>query len=124
MPVIMMSGHATIDTAVEATRICALNFLEKPISLQKLLKAVQQALSRGQEPVRALASVVRTSTATGELPHAQASGTVTSAASLMPSPPAAVTLSTSLISADSPFFTPSFELPLGRASCRDRVFQS
>ena len=53
MPVIMMSGHATIDTAVEATRIGALNFLEKPISLQKLLKAVQQGLSRGQDTVRA-----------------------------------------------------------------------
>src|SRR5476651_499912 len=47
MPVIMMSGHATIDTAVEATRIGALNFLEKPIALQKLLKAVQQGLARG-----------------------------------------------------------------------------
>jgi DNA-binding NtrC family response regulator len=52
MPVIMMSGHATIDTAVEATRIGALNFLEKPIALQKLLKAVQQGLTRGQEIVR------------------------------------------------------------------------
>lgn len=52
MPVIMMSGHATIDTAVEATRIGALNFLEKPIALQKLLKSVQQALTRGNEPVR------------------------------------------------------------------------
>jgi DNA-binding NtrC family response regulator len=52
MPVIMMSGHATIDTAVEATRIGALNFLEKPISLQKLLKAVQQGLSRGQDTTR------------------------------------------------------------------------
>lgn len=52
MPVIMMSGHATIDTAVEATRIGALNFLEKPIALQKLLKAVQQGLSRGQEVAR------------------------------------------------------------------------
>ncbi|MES2535428.1 MAG: response regulator [Pseudomonadota bacterium] len=52
MPVIMMSGHATIDTAVEATRIGALNFLEKPISLQKLLKAVQIGLSHGQEVVR------------------------------------------------------------------------
>jgi DNA-binding NtrC family response regulator len=52
MPVIMMSGHATIDTAVEATRIGALNFLEKPISLQKLLKAVQQGLSRTAEPPR------------------------------------------------------------------------
>ncbi len=52
MPVIMMSGHATIDTAVEATRIGALNFLEKPISLQKLLKAVQQGLSKTNEPHR------------------------------------------------------------------------
>ena len=40
----MMSGHATIDTAVEATRIGALNFLEKPIALQKLLKTVTKAL--------------------------------------------------------------------------------
>jgi DNA-binding NtrC family response regulator len=46
MPVIMMSGHATIDTAVEATRIGAQAFLEKPITLQKLLKAVEQALTR------------------------------------------------------------------------------
>ena len=46
MPVIMMSGHATIDTAVEATRIGALAFLEKPITLQKLLKAVEQGLNR------------------------------------------------------------------------------
>ena len=61
MPVIMMSGHATIDTAVEATRIGALNFLEKPISLQKLLKAVQQGLSRGQDNARAgtLSSMAR-----------------------------------------------------------------
>ncbi len=46
MPVIMMSGHATIDTAVEATKIGAHSFLEKPITLQKLLKAVEQALAR------------------------------------------------------------------------------
>lgn len=46
MPVIMMSGHATIDTAVEAVRIGALAFLEKPITLQKLLKAVEQGLAR------------------------------------------------------------------------------
>ncbi|MGS0740982.1 response regulator [Glaciimonas sp. GG7] len=53
MPVIMMSGHATIDTAVEATRIGALNFLEKPIALQKLLKAVQQGLAQGPKTSRA-----------------------------------------------------------------------
>ena len=46
MPVIMMSGHATIETAVEATRIGALSFLEKPITMQKLLKAVEQGLAR------------------------------------------------------------------------------
>ena len=37
-PVIVMSGHATIDTAVEATRIGAFDYLEKPITLTKLLK--------------------------------------------------------------------------------------
>lgn len=48
MPVVMMSGHATIDTAVEATRIGAHAFLEKPITLQKLLKAVEHALLRNE----------------------------------------------------------------------------
>jgi len=46
MPVIMMSGHATIETAVEATKIGALAFLEKPVTLQKLLKAVELGLMR------------------------------------------------------------------------------
>lgn len=46
MPVIMMSGHATVDTAVEATRIGAVDFLEKPITLQKLLKTISAALAR------------------------------------------------------------------------------
>jgi hypothetical protein len=46
MPVIMMSGHATIETAVEATKIGAMAFLEKPVTLQKLLKAVEQGLAR------------------------------------------------------------------------------
>lgn len=44
-PVIMMSGHATIETAVRATRIGAHSFLEKPITLQKLLLAVEEALT-------------------------------------------------------------------------------
>ena len=44
MPVVMMSGHASIDTAVEATKIGALDFLEKPIALQKLLSTVDRAL--------------------------------------------------------------------------------
>jgi DNA-binding NtrC family response regulator len=46
MPVIMMSGHATVETAVEATKIGAQAFLEKPITLQKLLKAVENGLAR------------------------------------------------------------------------------
>jgi DNA-binding NtrC family response regulator len=46
MPVIMMSGHGTIDTAVEATKFGAFAFLEKPITLQKLLRAVEQALAK------------------------------------------------------------------------------
>jgi DNA-binding NtrC family response regulator len=46
MPVVMMSGHGTIDTAVEATKFGAMAFLEKPITLQKLLRAVEQALVR------------------------------------------------------------------------------
>ena len=53
MPVIMMSGHATIDTAVEATKIGALAFLEKPITLQKLLKAVEHGLACGAAPAPA-----------------------------------------------------------------------
>jgi DNA-binding NtrC family response regulator len=46
MPVIMMSGHGTIDTAVEATKFGAMAFLEKPITLQKLLRAVETGLSK------------------------------------------------------------------------------
>ncbi|MBU3724586.1 MAG: response regulator [Burkholderiaceae bacterium] len=45
-PVIMMSGHATIETAVEATRIGAIDFLEKPIALTKLLQTIEAALTR------------------------------------------------------------------------------
>ena len=53
----MMSGHATIDTAVEAVKIGAQAFLEKPITLQKLLKAVEQGLAKEQvkQAVAALA---------------------------------------------------------------------
>jgi two-component system, NtrC family, nitrogen regulation response regulator NtrX len=49
MPVIMMSGHGTIDTAVEATKVGALDFLEKPIGMQKLLTAISHGLERGQK---------------------------------------------------------------------------
>ncbi len=52
MPVIMMSGHGTIETAVEATRIGALDFLEKPIALQKLLATVAKAIQHGMPSTR------------------------------------------------------------------------
>lgn len=58
MPVIMMSGHATIDTAVEATRIGAMDFLEKPITLQRLLKTIAAGLARGRLPAPVAAPVV------------------------------------------------------------------
>jgi len=60
MPVVMMSRHGTIDTAVEATRIGAVDFLEKPIAMQKLLNTVGQALKRGSaqsQQVLSLASL-------------------------------------------------------------------
>ncbi|MEO8202262.1 MAG: response regulator [Betaproteobacteria bacterium] len=51
MPVVMMSGHGTIETAVEATRIGALDYLEKPIALQRLLSTVKRALRNQDVPV-------------------------------------------------------------------------
>ncbi len=51
-PVVMMSGHGTVDTAVEATRLGAIDFIEKPLSLAKLLRTVEKALDEG-EPARA-----------------------------------------------------------------------
>ncbi|GGB98775.1 transcriptional regulator [Oxalicibacterium flavum] len=117
MPVIMMSGHATIDTAVEATRIGALNFLEKPISLQKLLKAVQQGLSRGQEPART-APPVRAPIAPIDQPISRpldhAAVTPQPAAPAYSNTPAAV--AAPLPSApDAHFFSASFDLPLREA---------
>ena len=54
MPVIMMSGHGTIDTAVEAIKFGAMAFLEKPITLQKLLRAVEQGLAKPARPAAPL----------------------------------------------------------------------
>jgi DNA-binding NtrC family response regulator len=56
MPVIMMSGHGTIDTAVEATKYGASAFLEKPITLLKLLRAVEQALIKPAQRLAAAAA--------------------------------------------------------------------
>jgi two-component system, NtrC family, nitrogen regulation response regulator NtrX len=64
MPVVMMSGHGTIETAVEATKIGAFDFLEKPVGLQKLLATVTRALKTGagQGPRRISLSPLGTST--------------------------------------------------------------
>jgi DNA-binding NtrC family response regulator len=70
MPVIMMSGHGTIDTAVEATKHGAMAFLEKPITLQKLLRAVEQALAKPNQRIAAAVGGHRI-----DLPnHAEAGG--------------------------------------------------
>lgn len=83
MPVIMMSGHATIDTAVEATRIGAMAFLEKPITMQKLLKAVEQGLTRNairkliEEPAKAaVGSVQNTLSKVGDIAEGALTATV------------------------------------------------
>ena len=72
MPVIMMSGHATIDTAVEATKIGAIDFLEKPITLQRLLKTISTGLARGRSTVAKSASGTFASVATQATPVALA----------------------------------------------------
>ncbi|NOS87450.1 MAG: sigma-54-dependent Fis family transcriptional regulator, partial [Methylococcaceae bacterium] len=46
-PVVMMSGHGSVEAAVEATRLGAYDFLEKPLSLAKLLLIVERALEAG-----------------------------------------------------------------------------
>jgi DNA-binding NtrC family response regulator len=76
MPVIMMSGHATIDTAVEATRFGALDFLEKPIALARLLNAVKSGLERGRlmRTLRAAGSVSMPAPLPARLPEATTDG--------------------------------------------------
>jgi DNA-binding NtrC family response regulator len=48
-PIVMMSGHGTVETAVEATRLGAFDFVEKPLSLAKLLRTVERALDAGRK---------------------------------------------------------------------------
>ena len=110
MPVIMMSGHATIDTAVEATRIGALNFLEKPIAMQKLLKAVQAGLTRAQEVVRAPVIAQRPAA----LPPVEEAAPPTFGAP-PPPPPGAHGIAMSRGSGEGHTFNLSFDLPLREA---------
>jgi DNA-binding NtrC family response regulator len=116
MPVIMMSGHATIDTAVEATRIGALNFLEKPIALQKLLKAVQQGLTRTTEVLRPApvyhARPVVAPTTEEAAPAAPGAYPPVTAGAAMPNPAA---VASAMAPSDSHLFGLSFDLPLREA---------
>ena len=90
MPIIIMSGHASIDTAVEATRHGALGFLEKPIALQKLLKAVEHGLS--SSTYRGPGSVEPARERTARVPEAvPAAGTPVSDMSVNPAKPSVVT---------------------------------
>ncbi len=111
MPVIMMSGHATIDTAVEATRIGALNFLEKPIALQKLLKAVQQGLTRAQEAVRAPAIAPRPMLA----PQPEDSAAAAALFAAQPAPSSIPVRIGGLAAGEGHGFSLSFDLPLREA---------
>jgi DNA-binding NtrC family response regulator len=117
MPVIMMSGHATIDTAVEATRIGALNFLEKPIALQKLLKAVQQGLTRAQEVARAPLAPPRPVAAS--VPVADTGVPSVTAAPMFAPPPQQMANGSRLVHAisqgEGTGYTLSFDLPLREA---------
>jgi DNA-binding NtrC family response regulator len=57
-PVVMMSGHGTVETAVEATRLGAVDYVEKPLSLAKLLRTVQGALDEGKRRKHAARTLV------------------------------------------------------------------
>ncbi|MCC5794706.1 MAG: sigma-54-dependent Fis family transcriptional regulator [Chromatiales bacterium] len=62
-PVVILSGHGTVETAVEATRLGAVDFIEKPISLARLLRTVEKALEGG--------AAGRTTTRRGAMPTLQ-----------------------------------------------------
>ena len=57
-PVVMMSGHGTVETAVEATRLGAFDFVEKPLSLAKLLRTVERALEAGRQSRQTVRTLV------------------------------------------------------------------
>jgi DNA-binding NtrC family response regulator len=57
-PVVMLSGHGTVETAVEATRLGAVDFVEKPLSLAKLLRTVEKALDAGRRRRQAQRSLI------------------------------------------------------------------
>ena len=122
-PVIMMSGHATIDTAVEATRFGALDFLEKPIALTRLLAAVKSGLQRGRlmrslRPAVIEPAPVPPAPPVAEPAAAQAGGAVVESGQLRttggPNPTASVSLDQPLREARDHFERAYFEYHLAR----------
>jgi DNA-binding NtrC family response regulator len=64
--VVMMSGHGTVDTAVEATRLGAFDFIEKPVSLAKLLRTVEKALAARRTKDQRRVALAQTSAPAGK----------------------------------------------------------
>jgi DNA-binding NtrC family response regulator len=123
MPVIMMSGHATIDTAVEATRFGALDFLEKPIALARLLTAVRNGLERGRARQGMLSAsapaAARSAAAHIDLAQPSATDPLRAPAAPPPAPPAnaaSVALDQPLREARDQFERVYFEYHLARES--------
>lgn len=114
MPVIMMSGHGTIDTAVEATKYGASAFLEKPITLQKLLRAVEQALMKPLPRTLAAAAPYRDDAATSADYAVQAAQANTPPANLGPQAEQSFDLDRPLREARDAFEKSYFEFHLAR----------
>jgi len=120
MPVIMMSGHATIDTAVEATRFGALDFLEKPIALARLLAAVRNGLERGKSKLGMMAAGAPALAAAAARSEARPAAEPAREAAPAPPPPpanaASVPLDQPLREARDQFERVYFEYHLARES--------
>ncbi|MBM4218995.1 MAG: sigma-54-dependent Fis family transcriptional regulator [Gammaproteobacteria bacterium] len=57
-PVVMLSGHGTVETAIEATRLGAFDFVEKPLSIAKLLRTTERALDAGRRRHKAQRALI------------------------------------------------------------------
>ncbi|MDB6002346.1 MAG: family transcriptional regulator [Rhizobacter sp.] len=114
MPVVMMSGHGTIDTAVEATKFGALAFLEKPITLAKLLKAVEAALAKPPPREAALPAQRMNTHAVAEAAMASYPSQAATAAALGPQPEQSFMLDRPLREARDAFEKSYFEFHLSK----------
>ena len=118
MPVIMMSGHGTIDTAVEATKYGASAFLEKPITLQKLLRAVDSALVKPGSRPAGPAAAAGSAGATGLPLHGDGYNPATGAA------PLGYGQASATLAPSSPLAEQSFDLDRPLREARDAFEKS